>query len=203
MIEKNIHHVWPGSDPFRYPEWRLSWMKLNPDWTFCFWRPDNLPRGILETTKKIVENETISYVVKSDVLRLDVVRLLGGIYVDTDMEALKPMDDLRQYSSFCGTYFDVPCNALFGAEAGNDIVTQAAIAAGNNVLKDPEYACSSYDGVFDTCGGRALHGYFNKMEKIFGDNVFYRRGVNAYSTHHWTSNEPGGWTRLLRDAGKM
>jgi len=181
----------------------MTWMKHNPDWTFYFWRPDNLPNGLLDTTIKIVKDENISYVVKSDVLRWDVVRLLGGIYVDTDMENLRSVEDLRKFSSFCGTFFDVPCNALFGAEAGNEKVTKAAIAVGNNVLKDSEYACSSYDGVMTTCGGRAMKEYLEKMEMVFTDNVFYVPDKKSYSVHHWTNNEPGGWTRLLRDAGKM
>ena len=47
MIPKIIHHVWPGADPFKekFHNFRNSWMKNHPDWTFYFWRLDNLPEN--------------------------------------------------------------------------------------------------------------------------------------------------------------
>ena len=59
MIPKIIHHVWPGADPFKekFHNFRNSWMKNHPDWSFYFWRLDNLPENINPEIKEFLHNE--------------------------------------------------------------------------------------------------------------------------------------------------
>ena len=60
----------------------------------------------------------------SDFARLKVIYDHGGIYLDTDVELLKPLDPLLENGGFMG--FDekgiVATGLGFGAEAGNEIV---------------------------------------------------------------------------------
>jgi len=196
MIPKAIHHVWPGDDEFRYAEWRRTWMKYHSDWTFYFWRLDNLPEGILETTKKVISDDRVSYVVKSDLIRLEVIRLFGGIFVCTDMECQQSFEKFLKYTSFCGTFFHTICNALFGAEKGNKYIEEATIKVGENICNDPVYASSSYEGVVSMSGGRAIRPFFEKFEAVF-ENIFYVPDKDSYSVHHWTNSNEGGWTALI------
>lgn len=103
MIPKIVHHVWPGEDPFK-PElhrFRQSWMQHHPDWTFRFWRTD-LGEGASEEVRALLADPRYSAVVKSDVARFEVLRLHGGLYADSDMECLRPFDDLLGDACFCG-----------------------------------------------------------------------------------------------------
>ena len=100
MIPKLIHHVWPGEDPFR-PElhrFRQSWMQHHPDWSFRFWRTD-LGDGVSGEVRALLADPRYSVVVKSDVARFELLRVHGGIYVDSDLECLRPFDDFLKSPS--------------------------------------------------------------------------------------------------------
>ena len=60
----------------------------------------------------------------SDLVRLIVIYENGGIYFDTDVEVIKPLDDLLQYKSFFGfENMDYIATGLgFGAIPNNKIV---------------------------------------------------------------------------------
>lgn len=127
MIPKIIHHVWPGSDVFKqkFHKFRKSWLHYHPDWTFYFWRLDNLPSNIDQRVLKILNNPKYSITIKSDVLRFEIVKIFGGIYVDTDMECLKPLDKLLSHKFFTGKECqNYMCPSIFGAEKNNQILIE-------------------------------------------------------------------------------
>lgn len=51
-----------------------------------------------------------------DYARLDVIHQHGGIYLDTDVELLKPLDDLLGFDMFCG--FESPKYIAYGLGFG-------------------------------------------------------------------------------------
>src|SRR4051812_5879908 len=92
-IPKLFHHVWPGQDPFR-PEFhgfRTSFMRHHPDYSFSFWRIPSQGE-VSDEVRALLTDARYTVVVKSDVLRFEVLRIHGGIYVDTDVECLRPFD---------------------------------------------------------------------------------------------------------------
>ncbi len=121
MIPLRFHHVWPGQDPFRYPDWRLSWVKHHPDASFRFWRgaPDD-PR-----MQALLEDGRYTPVVKSDLLRWGVLWQEGGVYVDTDMEALAPLTEYLADPRGCWIAEEEPgrvCPSIIAAEPGHPAV---------------------------------------------------------------------------------
>ncbi len=104
MTPRIIHHVWPGDDPFRaeFHGYRVSWQRQHPDWTLMFWRGHE-PEITDPRVREVLSNMRYSVVVRSDILRLAVLVLAGGLYVDTDFESLRPMDSLLASPGFhCG-----------------------------------------------------------------------------------------------------
>jgi Glycosyltransferase sugar-binding region containing DXD motif len=87
-----IHHVWPGVDPFRYPDWRLTWMQHHPDADFRFWREADA--SIDPRVRALLQSPHYTPVVKSDIMRWAVLVEHGGIYADTDMECLQSLASL-------------------------------------------------------------------------------------------------------------
>ena len=87
-----LNHVWPGQDPFRYPEWRATWLAKYPDATMRFWRgaPPGDPR-----MQALLEDDRYTPVVKADILRWGVLYAEGGVYLDTDMECGSTGGDMR------------------------------------------------------------------------------------------------------------
>lgn len=73
---------------------------------------------------------------KADFIRLEAMEKHGGIYVDSDVEILKPLDALlfsRGFAAWEDT-LNIP-NAIFGAEQGSSLVTKMLDA-----LVEPEWA---------------------------------------------------------------
>jgi hypothetical protein len=98
-IPKIIHYFWFSGDP--YPEKVQkcidSWKKYCPDYEFRKWSLDNYH------TDNIFCNEALSvksWAFASDYGRCDVLRKYGGIYLDVDVELIKPLDDLLYDDGF-------------------------------------------------------------------------------------------------------
>ena len=66
------------------------------------------------------------YAFLTDYIRLLVVAKYGGIYLDTDVEVIRSIDDLLENSAFFGfeTHEYVNTGIGFGAELGNKIVVE-------------------------------------------------------------------------------
>lgn len=95
MISKKIHYCWFGRNPL--PKLTLmcieSWKKYLPDFEIIEWNEDNFDIDLFSFTKEAYEAKKYAFV--SDVCRLYVLNKFGGIYLDTDMEILKPFDLLE------------------------------------------------------------------------------------------------------------
>jgi len=190
-IPKIIHHVWIGTDPFRFPTWRRTWFAHNPDWSFMFHREP--PPGSYEDTIKICSDPKIPYVIKSDLVRWEVLRIYGGIYTDTDIECLKSFEDIisipeNNFTSMGGEKGIV--QAIMGSvpdsewvkEAIKDITQRVLTASSNNSIND----------VMMNSGPTGLKDHLAKAEKIYSADYFmYGR---MYSKHYWSNRLPGGWS---------
>lgn len=102
MIEKKIHYIWFGGKPL--PTLALkciaSWKKYCPDYEIIEWNEENFDVNSIEYTKQAYENKKWAFV--SDYVRLYVLYNYGGIYMDTDVELLKPIDIFLENKAFSG-----------------------------------------------------------------------------------------------------
>jgi hypothetical protein len=101
MIPRTIHHIWIGPDPLPddHKPWIESWKRHHPDWEFRLWTEDNLPEDpvrpeILERLRAPVE--------RADILRLEILYRHGGVYLDGDLECLRPIDPVLEGEDFVG-----------------------------------------------------------------------------------------------------
>lgn len=68
-------------------------------------------------------NPIISYQHKADVLRLEILKEYGGIYLDIDVISLNPFDSLLSYKNVMGVEPSVGlCNAVILAEKGSKFI---------------------------------------------------------------------------------
>lgn len=102
MIPKIIHYCWFGRGPM--PELALkcidSWHKYMPDYQYKLWNEDNFDINSVPYVKEAYEARKFAFV--TDYVRLYALYKEGGIYMDTDVEVLKPYDDLLLLSGFIG-----------------------------------------------------------------------------------------------------
>ena len=123
MIPKTIHYVWLGKGEMsaRAKHCIESWKKYLPDYEIKEWNEDNFDINYNNWTKHSYENK--KYAFTSDVVRLYALYTEGGIYMDTDVEVYKPLDEFLNEEGFTGfEAVNYPSTATLGAEKGNPVI---------------------------------------------------------------------------------
>lgn len=124
MIPKVIHYCWFGGKPL--PESALkcieSWRRFCPDYEIKQWSEENYDVNKIQYIKEAYQEKKFAFV--TDVARLDIIYSEGGIYLDTDVELIKPLDDLLVNQAYMGMEIAGRVNTGqgFGAVKNHQIV---------------------------------------------------------------------------------
>jgi len=203
-IPRVIHQIWLGPSPL--PEQDAvfveTWKRLHPAWEHRLWTEDNLPADVRPEVRERLRVPAE----RSDLLRLELVARYGGVYVDTDFEALRPLDPLLEDVELFAAYLrddfedgsDQPArinNAIFGAIAHHPVLLKALAEARPS-------ACYGLDkhGVGPMFLDRMLR---NTDATIFDRHLFYpwtyeREGAVAFHHQARTWKDAEGMRRSLR-----
>lgn len=124
-IPKIIHYCWFGGKPL--PESAIkcieSWKKHCPDYQIIEWNEHNFNIDTsCDYVKEAYKMKKWAFV--SDYVRFEVIYNNGGLYFDTDVEIIKPIDDLIEKGPFFGRElnngkYDIATGLGMGAEKGN------------------------------------------------------------------------------------
>lgn len=106
MIPKSIHYCWFGRNPLPPSTQKCiaSWHKFFPDHEIKEWNEDNFDVNIIPYTQQAYEAKKYAFV--SDYARFWVLYHYGGVYFDTDVEVIKPLDDIIEKGPFMGFEID-------------------------------------------------------------------------------------------------
>lgn len=102
-IPKIIHYCWFGSKeiPPQEQKYIEGWKKLEPDFKIMFWNEQNFEiKEAVPYVKQAYEAKKFAFV--SDYVRMYALNKYGGIYFDTDVELIKPINDLLDEHFFIG-----------------------------------------------------------------------------------------------------
>lgn len=123
-IPKVIHYCWFGKGelPASVKKCIESWKKYCPDYEIICWNEDNTDISENRYASEAYRAKKWAFV--TDYVRLRVVYEYGGIYLDTDVELIKPLDSLIEGGAYLG--FEekglVSTGVGFAAEAGNRVI---------------------------------------------------------------------------------
>ena len=141
-IPKIIHYCWFGRGklPKLAEKCIESWKKYCPQYKIVCWNEDNFDINQNKYAKEAYEAGKWAFV--SDYVRLKVLYDEGGIYLDTDVELIKPLDKLIEDGGFMG--FDdngvISTGLGFACEKGNKLI---------------EALLADYDGISFICNDGA------------------------------------------------
>ena len=126
-IPKILHYVWVGGNPKppSVQECIDSWYRNCKDWLIVEWNDNTLKDNNITYVEEAYRSRKWAFV--GDYLRIYALSRFGGVYVDADVELLKPMDSFLNASFFMGRenwhgYFNAGPH-LMGAVPGTPILT--------------------------------------------------------------------------------
>lgn len=126
IIPKIIHYFWIGgkSLPEEYQKNIDGWKKLNPDYEIRCWNEDNYNFDSTAYMQEAYKSGREYLMFVTDYARLDVLYRYGGIYLDTDVELMKPLDELLYNSAFIGIEENAQLNSgsAIGAVSGHTMI---------------------------------------------------------------------------------
>lgn len=202
MIPKIIHYCWLSNDPIpsEFMNYMASWKKNLPDYEFILWNFDRFDINTSIWVKQAFENK--KYAFASDYIRLFAVYKFGGIYMDMDIEVLKPFDDLLDselmlaYESLKTKNLEAGC---FGAGKENPFVKRCLEYYLNRsfIKSNGEFDMTPLPKIITPVYKEMVNG------KPFDSDYFTAKSLdtgkisvtkNTYTIHHFA----GSWTIPIR-----
>lgn len=205
MIPKIIHYCWFGGGilPRLNKRCIQSWRQYLPDYRLFLWNESNFNFKSVPYTDQAYQAGKFAFV--SDYVRLFALYYYGGIYLDTDVELIKPFDDLLLLSGFVGYEHDkcintgtigsIPFNLWiqeqlevynnrnFSIDGKPDLTSNVQIISGtmkqNGFLFDNKYS------VYKSCMHVFPKEYFCPKSRT----GIVRLTENTYCIHHYS----GSW----------
>jgi hypothetical protein len=190
LIPQVVHRIWLGERPLpeAQRDFGVTWERHHPNWEQRLWRDADLAE--LDLPAEILEQAT-GPAELADVARLAILARHGGVYVDTDVECLRPLDPLLRGLDFFAGY-ELPNlvgTAVLGAVPSHPVFLRAQQLVRRTFGRAP--LPSATGPPFLT------HLLWDYPEvTIFPPEVFFpylwsepeRRGERferAYAVHHW------------------
>lgn len=102
MIPRVVHYCWFGRNPLPASAVKCidSWRKFMPGYEIKEWNEDNF--GVHSIPYIAEAYEAKKYAFVSDYARFWILYRYGGVYFDTDVELIQPIDDILERGAFMG-----------------------------------------------------------------------------------------------------
>lgn len=126
VIPRKIHTFWFSGEeiPAEYKMCLESWRKYAPDFEIKIWDLDSYKAENCEFFEQAIAHKNWAFA--SDYARVDVLRRYGGVYMDMDVEMLRPIDDLLYNDAYMSfeSMGRIECGSGMGAKPGNRIIDE-------------------------------------------------------------------------------
>jgi hypothetical protein len=195
-VPKIFHRIWLGNTPMplefvRYGE---TWEDNHPCWEMKLWTDENLPKLINEDYLKLCKN----YSEMSDLIRYELLYKYGGVYIDTDFESLKPIDNLiEDLDIFASTENNTHiCGGFFGAQPKHPLLKEIinkipqALEENKNETSDLKIGPTFITEVLKYSNIKVLDKEFFYPYLPGQTSIKNKLSENkiAYAAHHWAAS---------------
>ena len=126
MIPAIIHGIWFSAEPMPglYHKCLESWKKYSPSYEIRIWDLETYKADHCRFFEQAIADKNWSFA--SDYARADLLRRYGGIYMDLDVEMLRPIDDLLYNDAYMSfeSLDRIECGSGMGAKPGHPILQE-------------------------------------------------------------------------------
>ncbi len=197
MIPKKIHYCWFGGKPLSKEVLFCinSWKKYMPEFEIIEWNESNFNVNQYQFAKEALDSKKYAFV--SDVCRLHVLYENGGIYLDTDVEVLKPFNELLNTVAFVG--FETEefiCTAIMASEKKGEWIADLLKYYNNKSFYNA-------DGTFDTTPNPKIVSSIMSQKELKLTNNYQeiKNYVTVYPTYYFSpKNYFTGKTKITKDS---
>ncbi len=194
MIPKIIHACWLGKAemPQVYKDYVDGWKKLNPDFEVKLWTDEDFEK-YYDNSLFVQDCQRLKkYGFLADFFRFTVLYEFGGVYIDTDVEMFKPLNEFMDYKMFMCYIFDSSIGtATIGTEAHNPLIKEWLEKLEKDYEEKKEFTVSN-DWItkyfIDNFNDFRLSGKHQSLE--CGIELFPKEYFERY---HGNKKKPGGW----------
>lgn len=202
-IPKIIHYCWFGRSekPEIVKKCIQSWKNILTDYEIIEWNEDNFDINSNKYVKEAYENKKYAFV--SDYVRVKVLYNMGGIYLDTDVEVYKSLDEFLEEESFWGfEEKNYIATSTIGARSGNrlikqfldfyegksytemakDVETSTNVQIVTRIFKEIGFEMNGERQSIDNIGTIYPQEYFSPYDYI---NYYNKKTDKTYTMHHF------------------
>lgn len=202
-IPKIIHYCWFGkeSKPQIVEECIQSWKRVLNDYEIIEWNEDNFNINSNQYVKEAYENKRYAFV--SDYVRVYALYNYGGIYLDTDTEVFKKLDEFldeesfwgfeeknyiatstigaKQYSKLIKIFLDFYKDKSFNKTTQN-VKTSTNVQIVTNIFKEFGFEMNGKKQTIDNIATIYPQEYFSPYDYI---NYYDKKTDKTYTKHHF------------------
>jgi len=180
--------------PPKLTAWSADWQRLHPKWDLQLWRESG--EGKIATKGfEIVSNHPAQLAAachlsqRSNIWRYELINRFGGVYLDTDVEPIRPIDDLlagvEAFASLMIAHRDKKTQICLGCSVFGATLNHPW----------PSSLSSRLDTMDATIHGSLGSHYFSDVTDTHPEVTRFPPGVfsasnkisGGYAIHHWSS----------------
>lgn len=168
-IPKTVHYCWFGRSPMPKLAHKClaSWKKFCPGYEIREWNEDNFDVQCCDYVKEAYSAKKFAFV--SDYARYAILHKYGGLYFDTDVELISPIDMIVARGAFMGCETD-----------GCDISQQPhSPNAAGNIAVNPGLGIGSLPG---HPFYRQILDFYSRQHFILQDGTYNTKTIVKYTT---------------------
>lgn len=185
-IPKIIHYCWfgGGEKPPIFERCIASWRRVLPEYEIMEWNESKFDVSRVEYVRQAYDCHMYAFV--SDYVRLIALKQFGGIYLDTDVEVLKPLDSLLCNQVFLGYEESGGVNPglIMGSAPQHPFLDELIQYYEKNTFIDKNGCMNTYTTVNNATDVLVKHGLIVNPDKTSNVN-----GVMVYSKAHFCPDE--------------
>lgn len=211
MIPRVLHTFWDGPPlPDDFRRFRERWQALHPGWSMTVWDDARFQREAMSARTARYYRDPKRWSPKSsvwqwraDIARYEILERLGGVWVDADLEPLRPIDPIIDQAT--GGAFAARedhrhvNNALLGCEPGHPFMADVMRGLGDRIVRNRHLRVNR------SIGAGYLTMLADRHDELlvlpahlvypFSYNELHRRDETfpeAFTKHHWHNRTKAG-----------